>query len=762
MDPLDKPFIGYPRAPKPRAKGFRKTYADTWLDDFLKGFLGDESPAGGTVLEPEKKEKRESLKRAGELAGIVTDVPKGLLSLPFLAAGAIRKGGAKDLLATHAFNPSYAPQIAESGVLRSPSIGITSRNWNEYAPANPAFVFAAGKADPGRGVAGAMTNRDGYFYNPQYLQKTDPDALAEEIRDKIAEMKQAYGVNDLRLGQFWPGTGQGFGIAASPNFKSYAEFEKSPYGAQLLRIPERARAPYWRAIERDLAENAQLMLGSTAYGTTDTYTKALAKRAAEHGPEHLTNFELQLWERAKRMPSGMAEQKVYGDLPLNPIDTSIFFPLAGGRLGDLSKLADFRDAGFKIFNELHLAPREFAGKAHQAASPWTRAQKNFPLVADERGGFNLPRDLTIPNEQGKGVIGAADWNDFINPLAGGSPSDPWRLPRLKPSGWIDLDTFKHVEDLGAEKGPAKIKAWLDAGHIDQEQADKLTAAGMKKWAPPLPKEGGVSLGTMLKEDLDSFPTGAEATAWLEKQYENGWLPELQYEAGVKYLDQKWPIQPAGQASQSLAEIFGVPALKAGKPVNTSAPDDWTKQWNPDSSLHLSKDKIPAFMNLMNEADEYMITLEDFVKTHSVKPALHDALMDKTWELYQKELHKKPAWHSKLETALTETLVHSAWDKPPKIATKPTSPLQSKWEDHLKAHSNWDYSTQAHSFLQDNALFSKISDLMDKTKAKMKEDPWGVVPLGEDYDKAAELAIKEGADPLAVNLWLGWYKDIWKQ
>jgi hypothetical protein len=683
-------FIGYPRAPKP-AKGFRKTYADTWLDDFIKGLLGDSEPSGGTVLDPEDKSRRNRVKDLGEQASIVTSIPSqlmGLGALPLLS-GAIRKGGAKDLFAMHGTHASNLPKIAESGFLKSPSIGITSRRPNDYA-SGPQLIFAPDKTDPAR-VPGTLTNRDGYTYNPFYSSKNDPELFKQEIENQIKDLNKFYGVDDLRLGQYFPGLSQGFSIGASPKFKSYAEFEQSPGGAAVLRMPERTQQPYWRGIERDLGENAELMRSPSP----EQYAKELIKRALTHGPEHMTGFERQLWDRASRAPSSMAEMKVHGDLPINPKDTALFLP--NWDVGTLEKAAQFRDEGFQIFNPYNLA-RDFRG--HKRDRPYNITPqsgdvyaKRLARVPDARtGGFNLPKDKLLTSEDNVYPEAREAWNDFITGgKAGGSP--PLMPPKLGPK--------------------SEIESWLS--------------------------------------DFDD-PKLAEGQ--LQIKYENGSITDQEYEAGVKFLDKKFPVKPLGKASESLADMFGIPKMKASAETKAALPDDWTKGMNPDSSLQLSKDKLPAFANLMNEADEYLITLEDFVKTHSVKPGLHDQLMDKTWELYLKGLHDQPSWHKKLETALTETLVHAPFQ--PKLAV-PASKLTAEFEAHKTKNPDFPPSTLAHSFLSDKGLFKSTEKLLDEAKKKAPV-PKG---LGNDYDEAAKIAVKEGADPLAIKLWMDWYKAIWE-
>lgn len=676
-----KPFIGFPNAPKPK-KGFRKVYADTWLDDFLRGLLGDTEPSGGTVLDPDDKARRNRVKDIGEQAGILTSIPQqilGLGALPLLG-GAIRKGGAKDLVQMHGTRRDNLPKIAESGFLKSPSIGITSRRANDYSSGVPQFIFAAGKADPAN-VPGTLTNRDGYTYNPYNSSTKNPAAFQDELEYQLKELNRLYGVDDLRLGQYWPGLSQGFSIAASPKFRSYADFEKSPGGAATLRVPESRQDPYWRGITRDLGENAEVM----GVSSPENYAKSLVKRALTKGPDHLTGFEGQLWERASRAPSAMAEMKVHGDLPINPKDTALFLP--DWAQDETLRLAEpFRDAGFKIFNPFNLA-RDFRDDPSlyykYGKSPNSEAiyAKRLPLVADPRGGFNLPADLTLRPGDTDVKIARDTWNDFITGgKAGGSPPLS-KAPKFSDDvkeTWINFakdpkEAEKNLEhnwkmgfltETEYNEGVAFIdKKWpvKPLGAESQSLADMF---GMKpvgpplKGAPPLPKTDwgiqppeAIAAASQIAKDPKKF---------VDDLYQDGQIDLVTYGQVFELLKKgsNWaPAKPAPHAEQipfePLPDLLAPGLLKPNTPGQMGELNGML----PDANLQLDEFSKIKYDTLMETADEYPLTMEELLaKIGPMSPKAQSEAVKTMWEAYMSNLHKSPNWHKLLEDKLKDTLM----------------------------------------------------------------------------------------------------------
>lgn len=487
----DKPYVGYPSAPKPKKKA--QLYQDTWLDNFIKGFFGDEE-ASGSVLEPEKRAKNVKANDIGQMLGIGTDLidlPKSaLMAIPALA-GAIRYKGAKDLVASHAFGTSAAEKIHKSGFLNAPSIGVSSRELNDYSSTSPEFLFAAGKVDPAR-LPGAMLNRDGYFANPSGIDYItglwDPKTLENSVKYEKQQALQEYGVDDLRLGQMFPSASQGVAIAASPNFRSFAEYEKSPAGAATLRKKKDSREPAWKELDRQIKEAAEWG-GTTLHYDSDTkqYAKKLIKKVNTGGLENAPSNIQKLWQDASVAPSAMAELKLFDQLPLNPRDSSIFVPRQSITEDTLSRLRPFRDDGFQIFSPYNLG--NYSG-SHSRFDDWV--PKRLASTVPPEGGLRLPRDKTIDNDWLNIEHWQRDaWNDFINLGAGGSPpldvlkqtsSKVSSNPHGVPATWHNMKNDLDNADMGdyfdmLDEAPADFAAWYKAQKSTKEPSGVAPAGG---------------------------------------------------------------------------------------------------------------------------------------------------------------------------------------------------------------------------------------------------------------------------------------------
>lgn len=510
----DKPFIGYPGAPHPKKRpdsGPPKLAQDTWLDDFIKGFLG-ETEASGSVLDEQTRDKHVTANDIGQRLGAVANFPSPKALLPLIGmAGAIRIGGAKDLLSHHAFGAHYAPDIAKSGYLDTPSIGVTSRQVNDYAPLSPQMIFSAGKVDPIR-LPGQMVNRDGYFYNPSGRKiwdpsiEFDPETLKASIEYGKSMGAAHTGRQELRLGQMWPADGQALAIAASPSFESFHEFEKSPYGAQLLRVPARLRESYWNATSKNIREATHERMDTTGkYLTQREFTEDLIRRM--DAGDKISEAEAKLWMRAANSPSGMAEFKVMDKLPISPADTSIYVP--PGSLGEdkLKLLEGFRDAGYPMFTDSHLASDTFP---QAGMSPQMWLPKRLMSVASDRGGFNLPKLGEIPAGKNAGLEKwqRENWNSFITPGAGGSP--PLSV---------------------ADKTAAKLEEALKPQPIEEAAGVPSLTSLFSHFDGPPPLQPSKALQPKYEEminNADEFPLTAEA--WAEKKG----LPASMHDEIVKH------------------------------------------------------------------------------------------------------------------------------------------------------------------------------------------------------------------------------------
>lgn len=424
MPDYSAPAFGNPNISRQGDKGRKnlaRTYEDTWLDELLKGMFGSEEPSG-SVLDPQRVEKA-AANDAGQKLGVLTNLVPSKATLSGLAGlgamGAIRLRGAKDLIMSHASgNPAG---VARSGYLDSPSFGIHSRAPNDYSSANPLFIPRAGTVGP-EIQSGTLINRDGYFANPSGRNKYDTldtaydhGQLADQVAEYERQALQNYGLKDTRLTQLWPGKSQGLSIGASPAFSSLKEFEKSPYGAQLLRGKAFDRQPAWNKLESDLFPLTQFDAQNII--------------AKYHRGEPLTQYEAELLTKASRLPSAMAEFKMHDKLDLNPEDMMILAPSLTGT----ADLAKFRDAGFQI-----RAPQHFFGP--YTPKGYDEAWKRIPNAVTNKGEFVLPPAL---NPAGGTRYEKEVWNNFIEPKAGGSP--PLRAADGSP-GWL-----QNVKDKAAAK-----------------------------------------------------------------------------------------------------------------------------------------------------------------------------------------------------------------------------------------------------------------------------------------------------------------------
>lgn len=618
---MAEPFIGYPNAPKPK-KGPIKTYEDTWLDSFLKGVFGEETPSG-SVLE----EGREAKVRAGNIgqaAGIASDFSSfikpvalagaglaGLMSLPFKETakrvggkqtGAIRVGGAKDLYASHATRPENVPDIVRSGYLDAPSIGISSREANDYSRSNPQFIFRAGSIDPEKQF-GTLVNRDGYFSNPRSSPWPGAQGDAEFLKGEVASalkaaQRETPGVTDLRLGQMWPNASQGLSIATSPAYLSMKDFEKSAFGADLLRIPKSKREPYWVSLSLDLKDEAnRLGLDST------TYAKMLAEKHLKGQP--MKNYEAQLVARAARSPSAMAEFKMLEQLPLNPADQAIYVPSLGINLDNLIPL---RDAGFQMFTKGNLLDE--AGNMSWA--PETAA-KRLANVPTPQGTFNIPD----PQKLVSWMKGDARerWLDFLNPGAGGSaplsmssrnaaaatpPINPMVPPKVKPWGADDLIATLEakIKKPGAiEELPELMAPGLGGG---KPVTDNFSTA-LKKATMQPHMLGTVGAQNLLEAaKIKSFAAADTFSDMLLKQGKLTPPQAFDLKAHAAEMFQKKP-----PAKPPMPDLLNVPGMT---PIKPATPASFEEKW---LAPHKSWDE--ASWKVLQDLESNKITDEQYLK-----------------------------------------------------------------------------------------------------------------------------------------------------
>lgn len=429
---LSVPFFGNPNISRQGDKGrqnLKKEYEPSWLDSFLEGFFGGDAPAG-SVLDP-KTDKRQTAKDIGNAVGIATDLvgPAKALGLAALAAvpaigasaisggvknlmgqsGAIRIGGAKDLMLSHAFYPGAGETIAKSGFLAAPSLGITSNKPSTFDRTRPELVFRAGAVNP-EGHPSALLNRDGWFANPHGMVDSfsgrdiynfpeiakvwDSKTFREELKASLRDYKSAghskY-AEDLRLGQFESPddyNAKALAIALSPKFSTFKEFEKSMQGAQLLRENPQGMRQLWEE-SKDLAQKL-----ADTYGNNPN--KAILDRLASGEDPAKFPFHLQsLYHRQLNAPSDMAELKIFDKLDLNPADAFVYVGGGVQKADETTKgLQAFADKGYKLvdpFTAMKPSTLEaFDKHPNYLMRPDQFAASDVPRISNEKGTFSFP------------------------------------------------------------------------------------------------------------------------------------------------------------------------------------------------------------------------------------------------------------------------------------------------------------------------------------------------------------------------------------
>jgi hypothetical protein len=425
------------------------------LSGFLSG-LGGTAPdeLAGSVLDPLRAKAQEGAKYGFGIGTALNIVPmlgglsgmKASTAVPRLGsnqAGAIRIGGNPDNMLTHAFNPTRAGAIVESGKLISPSLGITNARPNGYSPDSPQFVFKAGATDV-KPLGGTLLNRDGYFSNPTGLRDGpngkvyDINKHAEDILKADDEMHDTFGAKDWRLGQDMPSPGQALSIMASPSFKSFAEFEAHPQGqGALAKFVDSAgdKQPEWQKLSY-MAER----MGIKKPEARDMF------RAVNtgHTPDKWPELQQKLWNRAADSPSEMAELKLRENLPVNPENAFIHVPsINANNPGMLRELIPLRDKGFQFVHE-----GELGADADKFG--------NLARIAAPDGTFQYPPKLA--------PAPGTPWHDFtsgldpmeehIKRMGGTYPIPPTKVPVFK-----DLD---HADAWMMDNGDEVLSVAQDA------------------------------------------------------------------------------------------------------------------------------------------------------------------------------------------------------------------------------------------------------------------------------------------------------------
>lgn len=248
------------------------------------------------------------------------------------AEGAIRAGGRTDLNITHESRISRLLDVLTGRRhLTAPSFAISA---NQAFPfngdiSNPQIASlimnpASHRFDPRINPANLLVNRDAYVSRQRYSPK--------DVRLQGADLRLTEGSEGLSVAEMlaskpaddFPGVQKMLSIMASPRFKSFAEYERSPVGARTLSqetsfdwetattLLEKAfPEAYKRGVHHEEAK-AILDEARKAY-----YIAAKVRLdEAARLPKSIADKSL-AYDALTRAYSGYAELKTVGDIPLD-------------------------------------------------------------------------------------------------------------------------------------------------------------------------------------------------------------------------------------------------------------------------------------------------------------------------------------------------------------------------------------------------------------------------------------------------------------
>lgn len=338
--------------------------------------VGDK-PVGGTnwlrdqfgQVQPADESLAQTL---GSLVGLPD--PQSAASLMGLA-GAIRKGGNPELFAWHntrAPNQAYGPasneenlahllnEVQNRGSLTAPSIGISKVDPFAFTQ-TPSYVFAPGVLEQ---FPHQLFNRDAYTARRDKLE--DPD-LALAYAQKLLDARFTEGTTPTHVDHM-------LSVAASPNFKSFEDFETSEAGAKALlslrKDPEidAKRIALEEALYRSKLIDHESLLSAT---TLDERAQWAMRQIEElkQSPEAEAKF---LLDQLQTNPSNYAEYKAFDKIPLNA--QTLAGILVPGSYRQAANFAEVQDAlgaqGLKMGTAADFAgmdPKELQDLAFQLA-----------------------------------------------------------------------------------------------------------------------------------------------------------------------------------------------------------------------------------------------------------------------------------------------------------------------------------------------------------------------------------------------------------
>ena len=503
-----------------------------------------------------------------KLAGMA--VPK-LLGGGALAA--VMPGGDKALWAAHGLAlPRAAEGIANSGGLISPSLALLKGRSNPYTE-GPQIGFRAGAIPDPFNDFTHLTNRDGYYSNPT---GTTIDVSGNSIWDPYQHAKalalarktslQKYGTESLELGQMFPGNSQAASIMASPKFRSFAEFESSPFG-MALQDPslQKGKQSYWDGV-------SQLMSGShiTKFDLTKWYKELNEGRPFADLPPHIQD----IFKRARSSPSDGAELKLHNFTPIDRDHNFVFMPEKSAPNAEITAIKPLRDKGLPIFTSSEV-------NAHFGRDPLTSsAQEAWADVGKLVRGDG---SLEVPARLSPGMYESPAMADLVS-TQGKTPAKVF-LPAAKPNIITNSNIGnKPIMLKKTEGGPKELAAFQasmaatpEAKMGEVPSLAQFFKADLAEKAPPAaPLAPGMSLGGDLKMQFN-VPT-------LSAPAKSGWTKPKN-------------VSPA--EATALAQILppAAPSPGSAMPPNLASPESAAilaqiKAANP----HLGDAKVDAMWN----------------------------------------------------------------------------------------------------------------------------------------------------------------------
>jgi hypothetical protein len=249
--------------------------------------------------------------------------PAGVLSsYSPTAQGAIRPGGRFDLNMTHQLGSDigdFLDLLTGRRSLTAPSIAISRSNAFPFGRDESASLVmnpASHAFDPRYNRFNQLFNRDAYTLRARDPRETKP--LRGDTWNKMtlapadARMTEGVGGGPVSLAHR-------ASIWASPRFHNLAEYERSPYGATNLRLPnDQTPFPDYRFRLEKLANQTNV------WDPEKLVKDILSERyqAFRTGRPDADVTNALLYENLRTMPSNYAELKLPGELEISPKNIS--------------------------------------------------------------------------------------------------------------------------------------------------------------------------------------------------------------------------------------------------------------------------------------------------------------------------------------------------------------------------------------------------------------------------------------------------------